>query len=116
MTLEDIQAICKGLPAVTEDVKWGNDLCFCVGARMFVVTSLDAVPVTASFKTSDEDFEKLSALAGFKPAPYMARNKWVFVEDISLLSEEEWKTYITGAYNLVKAKLSKKFQREIGLI
>ena len=30
MTLDTVRAICGALPEVTEDVKWGHDLCFCV--------------------------------------------------------------------------------------
>lgn len=28
---------CRGLPHVTEDVKWGNDFVFSIGAKMFAV-------------------------------------------------------------------------------
>lgn len=83
---------------------------------MFLVTAPDAFPVSASFKTNDEDFEKLSARPGFKPAPYMARNKWVFTEDIRLMNEAEWKQYIEEAYRLISSKLPKKFLKEHGLL
>lgn len=115
MTLEKLRTICKHLPKVTEDIKWGNDLCFCIGGKMFAVASLDTVPVTASFKTSDPAFETLSEREGFKPAPYMAKHSWVFVEDISIMSAKEWQAHITEAYHLIKAKLPKKFLRENGL-
>ena len=35
MTTEDIQTICKKMVAVTEDIKWGHDLVFSIGAKMF---------------------------------------------------------------------------------
>src|SRR5215212_467997 len=40
MNIEAIQVICKKLPAVTEDIKWGNDLVFSVGEKMFCVVGL----------------------------------------------------------------------------
>jgi predicted DNA-binding protein (MmcQ/YjbR family) len=116
MTLEDIQAFCQTLPAVTEDIKWEDHLCFSVGGKMFLVTAPDAFPVSASIKASDANFEILSARPGFKPAPYMARNKWVYMDDIRLLSAAEWEEYLTEAYMIVRSKLPKKFLKENGIV
>ena len=33
MTVETIRSLCRTLSAVTEDVKWGHDLCFSVENR-----------------------------------------------------------------------------------
>jgi predicted DNA-binding protein (MmcQ/YjbR family) len=30
MTLDGLRQMCRALPGATEDVKWGQDLCFCV--------------------------------------------------------------------------------------
>lgn len=108
MTLEAIQQICKKLSGVTEDIKWENHLCFNVGGKMFLITSPDDTPVTASFKTSEEKFEELTERKGCKPAPYLAKHKWVHVDDISRLSSKEWEELLELSYDLVKAKLPKK--------
>ena len=108
MTLEAIQQICKSFEEVTEDIKWEEHLCFNVGGKMFLITSPDLAPVTASFKVSAEDFDLLIEREGFKPAPYLARYQWVWVDDISRLSAKEWKILLQSAYELVKAKLRKK--------
>ena len=113
MTIEDIRSICKKLPAVTEDVKWGADLCFCIGAKMFCVTGLETTPVTVSFKVSDEEFEEVSARPGFRPADYVARYKWVTVEDMKKISRKELERFIKQSYDLVKSKLSKKLQEQL---
>jgi predicted DNA-binding protein (MmcQ/YjbR family) len=113
MEIEDIQDICKKLPGVTEDIKWGQDLCFCVGEKMFCVTGLDQTPVSASFKVPDAEFEAMSSRRGFKPAPYVAKYKWVWMDDINRLSKKEWKHYVTQSYELVKGKLPKKVQVKI---
>jgi len=111
MTIETLQAICKALPEVTEDIKWETHLCFNVGGKMFIITSPDSVPVTASFKASEEVFNELTEREGFTPAPYLARYKWVNVDDIKRLSKKEWQEYMEQAYNLVAAKLPKKKKR-----
>lgn len=43
---------------------------------------------------------------GFKPAPYVAKYKWVWTEEISKMKKESWKKYIQQSYDLVKNKLS----------
>lgn len=114
MDLEILRKICLALPAVTEDIKWGHDLVFTVGGKMFCVASLEP-PFTCSFKAKEEEFEELSVRGGFIPAPYMARAKWVLVTDSSRLHTEEWKQYIHQSYELVKAKLTKKVRQELGI-
>ena len=41
MTVENVRKICLALPDVTEDVKWGNDLCFCIAGKMFAAMDLN---------------------------------------------------------------------------
>jgi predicted DNA-binding protein (MmcQ/YjbR family) len=113
MNIEEIQNLCNQLPGVTEDVKWGSDLCFSVGGKMFLVTGLEQSPVTASFKVTAEQFDEMSARQGFKPAPYMAKHKWIYLNDISLMNKREWKLCINQAYELVKQKLPKKLQEQL---
>jgi predicted DNA-binding protein (MmcQ/YjbR family) len=113
MTIEDIKSICKKLPAVTEDVKWEADLCFCIGAKIFCVTGLKETPATVSFKVTDEEFEEVSARPGFRPAHYVARYKWVTVEDIRKISKKELEKFIKQSYELVKAKLPKKLREQL---
>jgi predicted DNA-binding protein (MmcQ/YjbR family) len=115
MTIEEIQTICKHLPAVTEDIKWEDHLCFNVGGKMFLVTSPDSLPPSASFKVPEEDFEELATREGFMPAPYMARYQWVHLDNISRLSPREWAQHITASYRLVAGKLPQKVRQGLGL-
>lgn len=108
ITLETLQIICNALSDVTEDIKWGQDLCFCVGGKMFFVVVPDKTPVPASFKTTEELFNELTEKEGFQPAPYLARHKWVSIDNINRLNEKEWRQHITASYELVRAKLPKK--------
>ena len=115
MNIEALRELCLSLPGVTEDIKWGADLCFLVGEKMFCVTSIDP-PHSVSFKVTDEEFDEMVAKPGIIPAPYMARNKWVNVQEWSVLTDAEWGTYVKQSYSLVKAKLPKKVQKEIDAI
>jgi predicted DNA-binding protein (MmcQ/YjbR family) len=116
MNIEELHAICKKLKGVTEDIKWENHLCFNIGDKMFLITAPDEVPVSASFKTSDEDFDQLSAKRGFKPAPYLAKHKWIFIEDIKLLSAKQWNYYAKRSYELIASKLPAKTKKQLGII
>ena len=107
MNLESIRAFCKKLPFVTEDIKWGNDLCFCIGSKMFCVAGLQT-PTSVSFKVKDEEFDEMSSRTGIEPAPYVARYKWVLVTDLNQLTKKEWEFYIRQSYELVKSKLPKR--------
>ena len=115
MTIEDFQTICKTLKGVTEDIKWEHDLCFCVGEKMFLVTAPDEFPLTASFKVHEEDFEDYCGKEGFIPAPYLARYKWVFVDDINRLTYKQWEKAIADSYKLVSEKLPSKVKKQLGL-
>jgi len=93
----------------------GYDLVFSIGGKMFYVVSLNQLPVTASFKVNDEEFDEMCDRDGFKPAPYLARYKWVHVDDITKLTNSDWKKYIKQSYNLVKEKLSPKNKKQLGI-
>jgi predicted DNA-binding protein (MmcQ/YjbR family) len=112
MTVEDIRRIALNCPHATEDVKWGADLCFCIAEKMFCVTSMEG-EVKFSLKVPDEEFEELCQRQGIIPAPYMARNKWVMIDESARLSKKEFESLIKRSYDLVKAKLPKKLQESL---
>ena len=112
MNIEDFRALALSFPGATEDVKWGNDLCFLVGEKMFSVTKLGG-SFSASMKVETEAFDELIERQGIIPAPYLARYKWVLVKQSEALSSEEWHQYLTASYEIVKAKLPKRLPDEI---
>jgi len=114
MDTEMLRKICSSLRAVTEDVKWGNDLVFSVGDKMFCAASLEP-PFSCSFKVPDDEFDEISNRNGFTPAPYMARAKWVLVTDPSKLNKKDWERYIKQSYELIKIKLTKKLREKLGI-
>ncbi|MBP6732758.1 MAG: MmcQ/YjbR family DNA-binding protein [Chitinophagales bacterium] len=113
MDLETLRNYCNSLPHVTEDVKWGNDLCLLIGGKMFCVTGFNA-PLTVSLKVTDEEFEELSVRDGIIPAPYLARYKWVYIKNEKVFNKKDWEYYIRQSYELVKAKLPKKILKGLG--
>ena len=107
MTIEGLRGICRSLPGVTEDVKWGSDLCFLVGGKMFVVVNLEP-PHQVSFKCTPESFGELTERQGIIPAPYMARNMWVQEQELGeTLGRAEFAALVKTSYELVVAKLPK---------
>ena|SRR6218665_2677010 len=111
--LEEIRNNCLKLKGTTENIKWENHLCFCVAEKMYLVTAPDTLPVSASFKASDEDFELLINRDGIIPAPYMARHKWVHIDNIERFSIDELSDYARKSYELVKSKLPRKVQSDL---
>ncbi len=114
MGIEEIREYCLSLPGTTEGMKWGEHLTFMVGNKMYAIFGLDQTPVNASFKVSDEDFEEMSDLPGMKPAPYLARNKWIAIDDIGRLSDQKWKEILDQSYTIIRKKLPKKVQETLG--
>ena len=107
MTLETVRTICRALPEVTEDVKWGADLCFCVRKKMFVVVNLEP-PHQVAFKCTPESFGELVERPGIIPAPYMARNMWVQEQELGgALDRRELEMFVKKSYELVVSKLPK---------
>jgi predicted DNA-binding protein (MmcQ/YjbR family) len=113
MNVDQLREYCLKLKGTTEDIKWGHDLCFSIGSKMYCVTGADGEGGT-SFKCSDEDFVSLQERDGIIPAPYMARNKWVMVEKSSALTKQEWRQYILQSYKMIGSKLTKKVKAEVG--
>lgn len=113
MNIEDISALCLSMPLATQDIKWGNDLVFSIGGKMFCVMGLNQDPTSASFKVTEEEFEEVSTLPGFKPAPYVAKYKWVLIDDISRMNKAKWEFYINQSYTLVRARLAPKIAKQL---
>ena len=107
MTLESLRQICRALPGATEDVKWGQDLCFCVGSKMFAAVNLEP-PHQLGFKCTPEMFAELIEREGIIPAPYLARAMWVQESELgAALERRELEPLIRASYDLVVAGLPK---------
>jgi predicted DNA-binding protein (MmcQ/YjbR family) len=114
MELEAIRSACLAFPGVTEDIKWESNLCFCIGGKIFCIANLEP-PHTFSFKVREEEFEEMCQSGSFRPAPYLARAKWVLIEDMSGISSKKLNDYLSVSYNLIKAKLPLNTRKKLGL-
>ncbi|HEV2424066.1 MAG TPA: MmcQ/YjbR family DNA-binding protein, partial [Terriglobia bacterium] len=94
--------------------KWGIDLVFKIGGKMYAVMPTEPAPVCLSFKCSDENFAELVERPGIIPAPYLARAKWVALQNESALSRAELGRLLGDAYELVLANLPRSVQVSLG--
>lgn len=113
MDIEAIREYCLQFPHTTEVVQWGADLCFKVDGKLFVVAAIEMVPQRISFKCSPENFADLCERTGIIPAPYMARARWVSLERLDVLPDDELRDLIAESYRLVFERLPKKRQAEL---
>ena len=109
MTIASLRKFCASLPGATYDVKWGADHCYSVGKKMFAVFG----PKNFSFKVDDHRFLELTDIKGIIPAPYMAKHKWVLIEELKVLPEKEVKALLARSHELVAAKLPKKVREAL---
>ena len=112
MTPQAFDAACRALPAATMDIQWGDDHVYKVGGRMFAVASPRG---GCSFKVTDIAYEALTESGPARPAPYLARAKWVYFDDLAALDDAEAADWLATAHTLVAAKLTRALRRELGL-
>jgi len=113
MNIEHLRKFCLSMPGATEDIKWGSDLCFCVGEKMFCVTGADSSAGGMSIKCTPEKFDELIEREGIDPAAYVGRYKWVHIADLDAVTPNELKDLIAQSYQLVFDKLPPKVKKTI---
>lgn len=118
MTYEEFNEFCGSLPATTYVVQWGGSHVWKVGGKVFAIGGWDEDMAAITFKTSDIAFEILQDQPGLRPAPYLASRgmKWIQHYSNPGLTDKELKDYMQQSHSIVSSGLSKKKQRELGLI
>ena len=113
MDRQGVKQVCLALPAATLDHPWDPDHdAYKVGGKMFaVIGGMGGI----SFKVSDIAYEVLTQSGRASPAPYMARAKWVNLDDPSDWPDDELAEHLKIAHSLIAAKLTRKVRRELGL-
>lgn len=104
MNSDSIRKYCLSFPQATENLQWEDELCFKVGGKIFVMLGLDSVPQRMCFKCTAERFAELCELDGIRPAPYVGRYKWVMLDRLDVLHDEELEDLIRQSYEMVTAK------------
>jgi predicted DNA-binding protein (MmcQ/YjbR family) len=69
MHVDEIRKYCMSFPDATENLQWGDDLCFKIGGKIFATLALTAVPQKICFKCTPETFAELVEREDIQPAP-----------------------------------------------
>src|SRR5262245_27502583 len=104
-------AFCRALPHATEDIKWGHDLCFSIGGKLFAVFEQEGT--SFSLKTTPGTFAVLTGKPGIIPAPYVGRYHWILAQHAGVLPANSFKALLRESYDLVAAKLPARQRRAV---
>lgn len=113
MDRDQVDAFCGSLPAATLDHPFDDSHnAHRIGGKMFAITGADG---KLSFKVSDIAYAVLTEGGQARPAPYLARAKWVQVDLPCGWDEAELKGHLRAAHAIVVGKLTRKARAELGL-
>ena len=105
MSVDSIRAYCLSFLRTTEKLLWGDALWFKVGGKMFAVLGLDRLRL--SFKCTPDSFAELIERQNIRPSPYVGRYKWVMLDRLDALRDDEMEDLIRQSYEMVAAKALK---------
>jgi predicted DNA-binding protein (MmcQ/YjbR family) len=106
MSVDSIREFCLTFPDATENLQWGDDLCFKVGGKIFAIVSLDNPRLC--LKCTPEIFAELIEREDIHPAPYVGRYKWVMLDRLDAVRGDELRELIRQSYEMVAAKVPGK--------
>src|SRR5579864_9256838 len=106
MDVDSIRTFCLSFPDATEKLQWGDDLCFKVGGKIFMMLGLDNPRLC--FKCTPDAFAELIEREDIRPAPYVGRYKWVMLDRLDALGQNELEGLIRQSYEMVAANVPKR--------
>ncbi len=117
MTRDEFNDYCGSLKATTYVVQWGGASVWKIGGKIFAICAHhgEGPEDKISFKCSDLSYQILKEQSGIIPAPYLARAKWVQVTTDEAMSDEDLRSYIESAYEIICGKLTKAKRADLGL-
>ena len=118
MTYEEFNAFCRALPATGYVMQWGGSHVWKVGGKVFAIGGWADGQPAFTFKVNDLSYEVLKEQPGLRPAPYLASRGMTWIQDYAKpgLSDDELRDYLRQSHRIVASGLSKKKQRELGLL
>ena len=118
MNLEELREYCLSLPHVTEDMPFGEDiLVFRICNRIFVLTSLESVPLRESLKCDPARAIELreqypdKIIAGY----HLNKKFWNTLLVDQHLPPKLLRSLIRHSWNEASAKLTKRVRTELGI-
>ena len=119
MTLNEYNRFCKSLKHSTHVVQWGGAHVWKIGGKVYAIAGWsDGEELAVTFKCSEMAFEMMQDAEGVRPAPYLASRgmKWLQRTEEAAISDKDLKDYLCESYKLAAANLTKKMQKELGLM
>jgi len=110
MDVDSIRAYCMSFPQATENLQWGEDLCFKVRGKIFAIVGLDSLRLC--FKCTPETFAEMIEREDIRPARYVGRYKWVMLDRLDALRSDELEDLVRQSYEMVVAKAPKARAQE----
>jgi len=104
MTVELVQKFCLSFAHATENLQWGDAVCFKIRGKLFAVLNLGLVPPHLLFKCTPETFVELTEREGITAAPYLGRYNWVSLEGMEAVPWRELQELLKESYAMVAAK------------
>lgn len=102
MNTDTIREFSLSFPQATEKLQWGDELCFKIKGKIFVMLGLDNPRLC--IKCSPESFAELIEREDVRPAPYVGRYKWVMLDRLDAVPWSELQELIRHSYEMVSAK------------
>src|SRR6202050_2921360 len=102
MTIDEIRAYCLSCPHAPEKLQWEDNLCFKIAGKIFAMLGLDNPRLC--FKCTPETFAELVEREDIRPAPYVGRYKWVMLDRLDALRNDELEELIRQSYEMVAVK------------
>jgi predicted DNA-binding protein (MmcQ/YjbR family) len=102
MNIDGVREFCLSFPKATEKLQWDDALCFKINGKLFAVLGLDDARLC--FKCTPEMFAELIEREDIRPAPYVGRYKWVLLDDLQALPDDEMRALVTESFKMVAAK------------
>jgi predicted DNA-binding protein (MmcQ/YjbR family) len=106
MNVDQIRQYCMAFPNASANLQWGDELCFKIGEKIFVMLGLDNPRMC--FKCTAETFAELIEREDIRPAPYVGRYKWVMLDRLDAVGSDELRELIRQSYEMVAANAPKR--------
>jgi|SRR5579863_3407225 predicted DNA-binding protein (MmcQ/YjbR family) len=110
MNADEIRKYCMAFAGATENLQWGDDLCFKIRGKIFTIVNLDNPRLC--FKCTPDTFAELIEREDIHPAPYVGRYKWVMLDRLDAVGHVELRELIRQSYEMVAAKAPRKSENK----
>ncbi|MEM7492653.1 MAG: MmcQ/YjbR family DNA-binding protein [Pseudomonadota bacterium] len=119
MDLDQYNQFCATLPVTSHVVQWGGAHVWKVAGKVFAVGGWnEGERLAVTFKVTPLSFDILKEQPGLRPAPYLASRGMSWIQNYADpgLDDDALQDYLRASHRLVASGLSKKKQREFGLL